>query len=65
MFRFKAKISALESMSRGQKCSTISDIDIGWPLTLIREFLGPSPSAFSGKKNPELSLVTSQLGLEK
>ena len=36
----------------------------GEPLTLIREFLGPSPSAFSGK-NPELSLVTSQLRLEK
>ena len=31
-------------------------------LTLIREFLGPSLSAFSGK-NPESSLVTSQLGL--
>ena len=34
-------------------------------LTLIREFLGPSPSAFSGKKNPESSLVTSHLGLSK
>ena len=32
-------------------------------LTLIREFLGPSPSAFSGK-NPKSSLVTSQLGLQ-
>ena len=31
-------------------------------LTLIREFLGPSPSAFY-RKNPESSLVTSQLGL--
>ena len=29
------------------------------------EFLGPSPSAFSEKKNPESSLVTSQLGLRK
>ena len=33
-------------------------------LTLIREFLGPSPSAFS-EKNPESSLVTSQLGIRK
>ena len=30
--------------------------------SLIREFLGPSSSAFSEKKNPESSLVTSQLG---
>ena len=35
-----------------------------YSLTLIREFLGPSPSAFSGKI-PESSLVTSQLGLRK
>ena len=34
------------------------------PITIIREFLGPSPSVFSGKKNPESSLVTSQLDLE-
>ena len=33
-------------------------------LTLIREILGPSPCAFYGK-NPESSVVTSQLGLRK
>ena len=33
-------------------------------ITRNREFLGPSPSAFSGK-NPESSLVPSQLGLRK
>ena len=32
-------------------------------LTLIPCFLGPSPRVFSGKKNPDSSLVTSQLGL--
>ena len=36
----------------------------GIALTLISEFLRPSPSAFSGK-NPESSLVTPQLGLRK
>ena len=31
-------------------------------VTLIHEFLGPSPSAIYGK-NPKIKLVTSQLGL--
>ena len=35
------------------------------PLNPYPRFLGPSPSVFSGKKNPESSLVTSQLGLRK